>query len=382
MMNILVKLVAVCAVTVLSSCAGKSVSALHESGDTIQLKYAQHITMVRHDGCTVVSLSNPWKRGAELHRYVLVARADSARMRNLPEGTVVYTPVRRSIVFTSPHCWLLGTLGAVDAIKGVCDLAYINLPGIQQLVHDGSVADCGNSVQPSVERIVSQRPQAIFVSPFDGVAYGQLDHIGVPLIECADYMETSALGRAEWMKFYGMLVGREAESDSLFAEVERNYDAWRTLARRSQVRPRVITERVVSGVWYCPGGRSSMGQLIADAGGQYVFAGDSHSGSLTLAPEKVIAQAADADRWLFVGSGDRLLAPADLAAEYPGYRMIRAMREGQVYECLPSMTNPYFEEMSFRPDFLLMDFVKIFHPDLSFGEPPHYYSRIGGSGTR
>lgn len=360
----------------LCSCRFGSTGSGSGAGDTVKFRYAEHINAVRHDGYTVVTLANPWKRGSDLHRYILVSRADSSRVGSLPHGTVVYTPVARGVVFTAPHCYLLGVLGAKSVVKGVCDLAYMNLPYVHDAVKRGLVSDCGNSMSPSVERIVALRPEAIFVSPFDGASYGQIARLGVPIVECADYMETSALGRAEWMRFYGMLVGREHEADSLFAVVEREYCSARKKALKSHTRPKVITERVVSGVWYCPGGRSSMGRLIADAGGRYVFADDSHSGSLTLSPEVVVDKANDADCWLFVGSGVGTAGRRQLLSEYAGYKMIKAFRSGSIYECVPSMGNEYFEEISFRPDFLLKNLVEMFHPDVKCDADRHYYNVV------
>ena len=371
--RLLLLLPLLCLVAMLFSCGGSARRVADVPGDTVRMKYAEHITIVRHSGYTDVALSNPWKPGSVLHRYILVERKDSASVRNLPDGTVVYTPISRSVVFTSPHCWLLSELGAANVISGVCDLSYINIPSIQRSAKSGVVADCGNSMSPSVERIVSLQPQAIFVSPFEGASYGQIDHIGVPLIECADYMETSALGRAEWMRFYGMLVGRGQAADSLFAAVEHAYKSGMALARKSRVHPKVITERVVSGVWYCPGGKSSMGRLIADAGGRYAFSADAHSGSLTLSPEKVVADAADADCWLFVYNGPLAPRRSQLLSEYAGYRMLKAFQNGNVYACGSTTGVPYFEEVSFRPDFLLGDFVRMFHPDLNIKTPLRYY---------
>lgn len=358
------------------ACGGKRTGSVAQGGDTVRMEYAKHITIVKHDGYTTAELSNPWRKDAVLHRYVLVSRKDSARMASkvsAMDGTVVYTPVGRGVMFSAPHCYLMGELGAADAVSGVCDLNYINLSYLHKAVSEGRVADCGNGMSPSVERIVSVSPDALFVTPFEGVNYGQLANIGVPLVECADYMETSALGRAEWMKFYGMLVGRENEADSLFAVVKRNYADYKDRAMKSALRPRVITERVVSGVWYCPGGESSMGQLLRDAGVDYVFADDKHSGSLTLSPEKVIEKAATADWWLFVNSGAGNLDRNGLLTEYEGYKMIKAYREGHVLECIPSMSNPYFEQISFRPDFLLADFISWFHPELHISPSAHYY---------
>lgn len=358
------------------ACGGKRTGSVAQGGDTVRMEYARHITIVKHDGYTTAELSNPWRKDGVLHRYVLVSRKDSARMASelsALDGTVVYTPVKRAVLFSAPHCYLMGEIGAADAVSGVCDLNYINLPYLHKAVSEGRVADCGNGMSPSVERIVSVSPDALFVTPFEGVNYGQLANIGVPLVECADYMETSALGRAEWMKFYGMLVGRENEADSLFAVVKRNYADYKDRAMKSALRPRVITERVVGGVWYCPGGESSMGQLLRDAGVDYVFADDKHSGSLSLSPEKVIEKAATADWWLFVNSGAGNLDRNGLLTEYEGYKMIKAYREGHVLECVPSMSNPYFEQISFRPDFLLADFISWFHPELHILPSAHYY---------
>lgn len=358
------------------ACGGKHTGSVAQGGDTVRMEYARHITIVKHDGYTTAELSNPWRKDGVLHRYVLVSRKDSARMASkvsAMDGTVVYTPVGRGVMFSAPHCYLMGEIGAADAVSGVCDLNYINLPYLHKAVSEGRVADCGNGMSPSVERIVSVSPDALFVTPFEGVNYGQLANIGVPLVECADYMETSALGRAEWMKFYGMLVGRENEADSLFAVVKRNYADYKDRAMKSALRPRVITERVVGGVWYCPGGESSMGQLLRDAGVDYVFADDKHSGSLSLSPEKVIEKASTADWWLFVNSGAGNLDRNGLLTEYEGYKMIKAYREGHVLECVPSISNPYFEQISFRPDLLLADFISWFHPELHISPSAHYY---------
>lgn len=345
-----------------------------DDGDTIHFKYAKHITAIAHDGYTTITLDNPWKPGTLLHTYILVNRKDSARIKNLPNGTIVYTPVESSVVTTAPHCRLLFALGAGNTIKGVCDLQYIIMPKIHELAAKGVIRNCGNSMSPSAELIKSVSPQAILVSPFENCNYGSIESLSVPIIECADYMETSALGRAEWMRFYGMLTGKASTADSLFAAVERNYTSIASNVKNLQPKPKVITERVTSGIWYCPGGASSMGRIIEDAGGHYAFANDSHSGSLTLSPEKVIEKANDADVWLFVNYANQAITPDELLAEYPGYKMIKAFNKGHIYEC-NSKTSTYFEEISFRPDFLIANLAAIFHPQAGINDTHRYYIR-------
>lgn len=355
-----------------SSCNGKSTINDDNNGDTITFKYAEHITAVRHDGYVDVKLSNPWKSGTILHRYALINRSDSGKVTPPSDATVIYTPIRRAIVTTSPHCRLLFDLGAGEAIKGVCDLAYITQQDVLQRAAKGTITNCGNSMSPTIERIIALAPDAMFLSPFEGSSHAQLENIGTPIIECADYMETSALGRAEWMRFYAMLIGKENTADSLFTTIEHNYNTIVEHNKKQKNHPKVLTERVTSGVWYCPGGNSSMAKLIKDAGGDYIFADDTHSGSLNLSPEMVISKAINVDIWLFIYYGDRPLTRNQLSTEYSGYKTIKAFKDGNIYEC-NGKTSTYFEEISFRPDFLLTELTHMFYTQ---NNKLRYYKRI------
>lgn len=364
----------------LVACGGERMPAgKHVGGDTLRMAYAQLLTIVRHADYTTVDMADPWHKGRMLHRYVLVARSDSARVAQaggLPEGTVVYTPIERSVVFGTPHCQLLYWLGAQGAITGVCDRQYVNIPDVQRRIGRplaaGGIADCGNGMAPSIERIVEQEPQALLISPFeDNGGHGQLGKVGIPIVECAEYMETSAMARAEWVKFYGLLFGRSSEAEALFHEVDSCYQALKHMAAQTATRRSILTERKTGGVWYVPGGRSSIGMLIADAGGSYVFAADDHSGSLPLALETVVDKAADTDVWAFKYSGSQLLTRADLLNEYQGYKGLKAFQKGEIYEC-NSTQRPFFEEVSFRPDWLLREFIILLHPELRLGALRYY----------
>lgn len=359
----------------LSSCGGDSVGKAVCVADTLCLRYAEHLSMVRHGDYTVVTLANPWKPGAVLRTYVLVAREDSGRVGTLPPGTVVYVPVTRSVVFTSPHGSVLCWLGASDAIKGVCDLKYMNNDRVREGVARGDIVDCGDAMAPSVEKVAGASPQTLLLSPFENAGYGKLERLGVPIVECADYMETSALGRAEWIRFYGMLFGRERQADSIFNVVDSCYGRLRALAATSRVSRSILTERKTGGVWYCPGGRSSMGRLIADARGRYAFSDDGHSGSLSLAPEQVLDRAGDADVWIFVNGGRQPMTKDVLLSEYSGYSQIKAFRTGEIYECR-TLSSPYFDELSFHPDYLLRDLVALLHPDVMPGDSMRYYKKV------
>lgn len=323
----------------------------------------------------LVSIADPWHEGRQLARYALVERGDSGRVQ-LPDGVVaVYVPLRKSVVAASAHCNLAFVLGEQQRVAGVCDAQYILNSDAQRLIRSGVIANCGSAFSPNVEQIVAIGADAMLVSPFEDDASASLSaRTGIPVIECADYMEPTPLGRAEWMKFYGRLYGCADRADSLFAVVRRDYNALKAKASKVQNRPKVITESVYQSVWYCPGGRSTKAQIIADAGGTYAFSENNQAGSLSLSPERVIAEASDADVWTLTSSAMPSLD--QLASSYRGYKMIKAFRSGNVYVC-PSMEVPYFDEVAFRPDWHLREYIVMLHPELLPAAPLRYYRPIG-----
>ncbi|MBQ9356484.1 MAG: ABC transporter substrate-binding protein [Prevotella sp.] len=343
--------------------------------DSIAFRYARLIHVEQADGYRVVYIDNPWKPGKPLHTYVLVPH-DAALPHSLPGGTVVRTPLRRSVVFTSVHCALIGLLRAEERVAGVADLKYIKVPYVQEGVANGSIADCGEGMSPLVERIIDAGADGLLLSPFENSGgYGRLEDIGIPIVECAEYMEQSPLARAEWMRFYGMLYGEEALADSMFLEVEANYLRLKHQAAMSSQHPEVLVDKMAGGVWYVPGGRSTIGQMLSDAGGVYPWVHDGQSGSLQLSFETVLERAGQSDVWLLRYDSDKPLTMGRLLSENEGYAMMKPVKTQSVFACNVS-TSMFYEETPFRPDLLLEDFIHILHPDTLNSRSLRYYHKV------
>lgn len=364
------------AVLSLVACGGSGKTAsLQTGGDTIGIKYARNLCVVSYDGYKVATLRNPWDTLKVLHTYILAER-DASLPEDLPEGTVVRVPLRNAVVYSSVHCSLIARLGALESIGGVCDLKYIKLPEIQDRVRTGRVVDAGSGMNPDIEKIINLNPDGILLSSFENNGgYGRIEKLGVPIIECADYMETSALGRAEWMKFYGLLFGRYEEALSDFSAVEKEYLALKEEAGRLDGRPRVFSELKSGAAWYVPGGNSTMGRIYADAGADYVFACLENSGSVPMSFETVLDKAQDADIWLVKYNSPRYKTYGELAREYAPYTRFRAFGERHVYGCNTGKV-PYYEEIPFHPEWLLRDLVKIFHPGAQEGYKLKYFRKL------
>ena len=370
---------------------GKTAAADAEAGDTLEMKYAKLLTIVKHgDGeessdaaegidyqYAEAIIANPWKAGTILHRYILIPKGKEgdktvamlAKRRSTGARCTtdtVRTPLESNLVFTAPHCQLLTELGCQNAITGVCDKDYINIPDIKSRAQaDAKVAhpimDCGSSMQPDIERIIALHPEALLISPFENSGgYGKLDKLRIPVIETADYMETSPLGRAEWIKLYGLLLG-SSKADSLFSAIEKEYLQLKAEAAKLPLGLSILTERKTGNVWYVPGGKSTMGILLRDAHARYIFADDTHSGSLSMSPEQIIAKGNQVDVWAFKYFGGNALTKQDLLAEYQGYQALKAFQTGTVYETDTSC-EPYFELTSFHPEILLREFIILSHP--------------------
>ena len=371
---------------------GKTAAADAEAGDTLEMKYAKLLTIVKHGDGEEASdeaegvdyqyaeaiIANPWKAGTILHRYILIPKGKEgdktvamlARRRSTGARCTtdtVRTPLESNLVFTAPHCQLLTELGCQNAITGVCDKDYINIPDIKSRAQaDAKVAhpimDCGSSMQPDIERIIALHPEALLISPFENSGgYGKLDKLRIPVIETADYMETSPLGRAEWIKLYGLLLG-SSKADSLFSAIEKEYLQLKAEAAKLPLGLSILTERKTGNVWYVPGGKSTMGILLRDAHARYIFADDTHSGSLSMSPEQIIAKGNQVDVWAFKYFGGNALTKQDLLAEYQGYQAVKAFQTGTVYETDTSC-EPYFELTSFHPEILLREFIILSHPE-------------------
>lgn len=425
---------ALLALLVLTACqGGKTTAGEAEEGDTLKMKYAKLLTIVKHGEKGTASLNNdaedaeyqyaevnvanPWKAGTLLHRYILIPKgkegdetvARLALQRTSGMGCTtdtVRTPVERSAVFIAPHCQLMYELGCQQAIRGVCDLDYINIPDVKKRAAlsrntaarkasvgnvsagkasvGNSIVDCGSSMAPDIERIIALKPETILLSPFENSGgYGKLDKLHVPIIEAADYMESSPLGRAEWMKFYGMLFKKdgnapktalaascEPKADSLFAKIEKEYLKLKAEAAGYPKGLSILTERKTGNVWYVPGGQSTIGILLKDANARYIFEDDEHSGSLAMSPEQILAKGKQVDVWAFKYFGGAPLSQAQLLQEYDGYKALAAFGRGNIYQ-VDTSTVPYFELTSFHPELLLREFIILAHGE-RFGKLRFY----------
>lgn len=259
-------------------------------------------------------------------------------------------------------------------MKGVTDAQYFTDQTIAQGIKSGKIADCGSSMAPSVEHVLAMKPDAILLSPFQDANYGQIAKINIPIIECADYMESTPLGRAEWIKLIGELTGQRHQRRQHLCQ---RGDSLREVPRR---RGRIEVAQTHRD--YRNGGIGRVerawrpqlhGQHARRCGAAYPWADDNSAGSLALDFSQVLNKAQNADLWLI--KTFNIGTYADLKKAYALNSEFTAFKNHKVWVC-NTAASPFYREFPFHPDKLLRDLASIFHPETGIKSEAGYYKPL------
>mgnify|MGYP001000659161 CR=1 FL=1 len=352
--------------------AGEDNSQAHTE---YEVHYAKGFQVKKYDNYITVSVRDPWDTTRTLQTYILVDKTKELPT-DLPKGTIVKIPLNNVATYSTIHCSTLNELNAVDLIKGVCEPQYIKLANIQDGLKNGAIVDLGMASKPDAEKLIMLSPDAIFATPIQGWTYGSIEKTGIPILETTDYTESHPLGRAEWIRFYSLFIGKEHLADSLFAITESNYNAVKEAVAKTSIHPSVFTDLRYQGKWNMPGGKSFMANMLADAGASYTWSDDESGTYMPLAFESVLDKAGEADYWIIKYNWPEDMTYESLKKEYKPYSYFKAFKEKNIYGCNTAYSS-YYEDLPIHPDYILKDMAYIFHPELFPGYAPKYYKKIG-----
>lgn len=345
-----------------------------------KLSHAQNLRIYRDGNCTVARVYNSGDSTTSIGTYIFPDSDTTSVIPSMADAVVLYpSKLSRLMVYSTVHASALKELGALDAVKTVGDAQYFSMPEITHGIATGKITDGGTQQAPVKERIIKSAPGAIIISNYEGMDASAIERLGIPVIYMNESQENDPLGRAEWIKLLGLLARNTHTADSIFSASQKNYVRLSALAKDASDRPKVLCETMYQGVWNVAGGDSYAARLIADAGGDYPWKDDTHTGSLQLPFESVLAKASDADLWLI------RVFDVDVTLDY-----LRAADER--YMLFAPATNfsdkdkgiwtadtskvPFFDETPFHPDLALKDYIAIFHPELLPGFTPRYFTKV------
>ena len=332
--------------------------------ELVKPRYATGYTVSDSAGVRLVDVG-------EHYRFALVRGGVEA-----PQGyTRIEVPVTRTICMTSLQLSNFTILDAHDVVKGLTGTKNLFNPDILERTKDGRIVKIGMEGNFDTEMVLAANPQVIFISPSKRGGYEAIKETGITLVPHLGYQELDPLGQAEWIKFVGMLIGKEREASEIFAGIEQRYQTLKEAAAKATVRPTVFSGEMHYGTWHAVGGKNYLAQIFRDAGANYVINDEETSGE-NLEFEKMYALAAKADYWRILNSYPGDFSYDALKASEPRNELFKAYQEKKVIYCNMKQT-PYYEISPVKPDVLLKDFVAIFHPELVESDyQPEFYQLL------
>jgi iron complex transport system substrate-binding protein len=363
--------------------APKDTPAAAGGTDTIQarttIRYARGFTIDYHDGYKVVRIKDHNGDGNDTTEYLLVQRGRPVP-GGYPRAQVIPIPVMTMVVMSSMHVGIADFLGVADRIKGLGSLQYISSPIVRENIRAGRTVEVGLDGNLNNELLISMHPDLLMAMSnpeANGGKYKVLTDAGIPVVVNAEWLETTPLGRAEWVKLMGALTNKEALVERKFDSVEKMYDSLARLGHQAKTHPHVIIGMPYKGDWFLPAGESYMSHFIEDAGGGYRWADTKGNGSLSLNFEAVAPEALAADYWLNIGYVN---SKQEILAKDTRYASFQSFKKGNLYNNNKKTnelgSNDYWESGAVHVDVVLADMISILHPELLPGHTLVYYKQL------
>lgn len=334
-------------------------------------RYAQNVTAVPTDYGYRMEVLNPWDPTQQLGRFALLKEGCSLGLEAEAGLVPVALPVQSVISFSSTQWSIFLQMNEIDRVKGILEGRYVHDPRMQDLLAQGVVKDVGTESAKDIELMIQMHPDILLYSPYFDGNQDPLKVTGAVLFPFADYLETTPLGRAEWIRVIGLLIGRQQEADSCFDAIVQRYDQLKALCENVESRPTVFSDLAFNGQWYIAGGQSYIARLFADAGADYIWKDNASTASFPLDAETILAKARHADFWRVANSSSLPMTYASLQKENAVYGLFDAYRNRKIIVCDIQETG-YFETSQLEPDVLLEDFIHFFHPALLDEFDPEY----------
>jgi iron complex transport system substrate-binding protein len=343
----------------------------------VELKEAKNFSIERQGKLILLKIGQAWPEAKEQFSYVLYPREEEAP-RGFPNAIKIAIPVERIICTGTTQIAMLDALGASDKIVGLTNGQYLYNPALRKRLAAGELVDLGNDQSFNYEKLLQANPDLVFSFSIGNTQQlKKIQDLGLPAVLLSEFMEESPLGRAEWMRFIACFIGKEELAEAKFDSLYQNYQNLKKELKQIAEKPTVFTGVAQQGAWYVAGGQSFVSKFIQDAGGEYLWADNEARGGLPLDFEVVLNKAEKADVWLNVVLAQDL---EQLKGMDERYSLFQAHQQQQVYSYTARVSEnggyDFFESAIVRPDLVLKDLIRIFHPQLLPENQLYYYKKL------
>jgi iron complex transport system substrate-binding protein len=347
------------------SCKKKVLKSVSLSHSKSEIKYAQGFDIVLENGVKKLIIKAAYQNSKSIYEYEIRPKtAEKSDSKN----NVIYVPIKKIVVTSTTHIPMVELLNEEEAILGFPHAKYVSSEKTRVLIDAGKITEIGKENALNTEILLDLNPEIVVgysVSSADK-SLTTVKKAGINVIYNGDWLEETPLGRAEWIKFFGVLFDKEEQASRIFKEIEKNYVAAKSIAMKAIVKPTVLSGAIMSkDIWNLPAGESFVANYLKDANLEYLWKNSEGKGSLSLSFESVFEQGKNADFWIAPGyfsSKEQLLNSNQIYAEFNAFKNDKiytpTLKKGKTGGVI------YYELAPTRPDLVLKDIIKITHPNL------------------
>ena len=343
-----------------------------------EVRYAKGFSIQNYNGYSVVTVNNPWPKATKTYTYILKEKNGTVP-DSLKQNTIIPVPIKTIVVTSTTHIPSLEMLEEVNTLIGFPHCDYISSEKVRARIDAGNIKELGNNQDLNTEVLLDMQPNVIIGYGIDNKnpTLDNLQKSGLKIMLNGDWNEENALGKAEWIKFFGALYGKQKQATALFTKIEKDFLKTIRMAKMAKTTPTILAGDMFEDRWYLPKGSSWGSLLLKQANGNYLWHETSGTGSLSLSFETVFEKAKSADVWITSGQFSSL---NEMTNSNPHYAEFDAFKNKNVYSFSGKKGKTggilYYELAPNRPDLVLKDLVKILHPELLIGYKPFFFEKL------
>lgn len=342
------------------------------------VRYAKGFSIENYIGYSVVTVKNPWPKATKSYTYILKEK-NGIVPDSLKQNLIISVPIKTIVVTSTTHIPSLEMLNEVNSLVGFPHCDFISSEKVRARIDAGKIKELGNNQDLNTEVFLNLQPNVIIGYGIDNKnpTLDNLQKSGLKVLLNGDWNEETALGKAEWIKFFGVLYGKQKLANEIFTKIEKDFLKTLAIAKQAKATPTILAGDMFEDRWYLPKGTSWGSLLLKQANGNYLWQETSGTGSLSLSFETVFEKAKNADIWITSGQFSSLKEMTDLN---PHYAEFDAFKNKNVYSFSEKKGKTggilYYELAPNRPDIVLKDLVKILHPELLPSYQPFFFEKL------
>ena len=324
------------------------------------IKYAKGFDIIYENNQKKLIIKKVFQNSKKQFKFTLTNKT------NIAENEIK-VPVNKLVVTSTTHIPMLELLNSEDKLVGFPHSKYISSEKTRKRIDEGHVTELGTEQSMNTEKLMDLQPELVvgFSLHPNSKLYENIKKTGIPVIFNGEWLEETPLGRAEWIKFFGVLLNKEKEADSIFKTIESSYLKAKETAKKNANSPTILSGSMFKDVWSVPGGKSFIATFFKDAHLNYLWKETKGTGSLQLSFESILDKGKNADYWIGCGLYE---TKKQLIKANKHYNEFDALHNKKVYTIGTKKGKTggliYFELAPIRPDLVLKDMIKITNPDL------------------